>query len=160
MLNQLKEQNKQIWSKLGDIEKKLGNGSEIDQANVTEICFPMDLPLKTKDDLKIFEDHLKEKRHVEQLILHFNSLGGNNNKLIIHNILRRLLTDEVASLFSYYGKRGKEPFYILCVNEAIIKAVQSKHINRTEVEETIKLWIKHALDRIKSRNMRKSDPTV
>ncbi|CAG9812935.1 unnamed protein product [Phaedon cochleariae] len=135
LLGQIKEQNNLILGKLDEVQNSLS----------------VQIPLTKSDDLKIFEEFISKTENFNLLVTHLHSLGGKNIKLKIHKILRALLTDELAAFFSYYGKRSKEPFYELKINKALIRAVQSDNVTISDVEDIIKLWFKHAPDRLKSR---------
>lgn len=158
ILNTIKEQNKILLEKVGNIENFVFNkGSQ-----VFEICnpiknpLPVDLPIGKENDLKDVEVFLKENESNFKILVNFlGCIGGNNLKTKIHKILRHLLTNQLASQFSYFGKRGKAPFSELCLNKAIIESLQSKieGASITEIEDTIKTWMKHAPDRMKIKKV-------
>ncbi|CAH1159989.1 unnamed protein product [Phaedon cochleariae] len=153
MVNQVKEQNKLVIGKLDEIQNTLFNKQGAPaQAQDIKDSFPVQLPLKNIQQLNIFEEHTNQKENLNLLVTHLGSLGGKNIKLRIHKVLRELLTDDLASNFSYYGKRSKEPFYELNINKALLRAVKSEESTISDVEDTIKLWIKHAPDRMRARN--------
>nr|CAI5853474.1 unnamed protein product [Callosobruchus analis] len=81
-------------------------------------------------------------------INYFAKIGGYKVNEIVKLILRKLMSNYLASLFSWQGKKQKKAFCCLSVAEVIINAVRS---NRTaadatekEIIDSIKNWLRHA----------------
>ncbi|KAI4455712.1 hypothetical protein MML48_9g00016783 [Holotrichia oblita] len=76
---------------------------------------PVSLPLHSEDNLITLEEYLRlSDESVIALIQYLSTLGGRDTTNKINIILKFLFTDEVASTYSFYGKRlNKKPFHQL-----------------------------------------------
>jgi len=78
-------------------------------------------------------------------------IGGRGDiTSITNNILRRFLSNQIASSYSFYGKRNnKRSFALLRFNNAVILSVIKALPGSTEhqVQDCIKVWLKHAPQR-------------
>ncbi|EEC17924.1 zinc finger protein, putative [Ixodes scapularis] len=80
------------------------------------------------------------------------SLQGSNVGSTTRKIMAYLMTDEVASLFSWLGRKGKAKFCELNMASAIVHVVKKCHSlgANLEVEETMKAWLRHAPGRCRN----------
>ncbi|KAI4455580.1 hypothetical protein MML48_9g00001473 [Holotrichia oblita] len=84
---------------------------------------PVSLPLHSEDNLRTLEEYLRlSDESVIALIEYLSTLGGRDTTNKINIILKFLFTDEVASTYSFYGKRlNKKPFHQLILKTVIIR---------------------------------------
>ncbi|XP_064465072.1 uncharacterized protein LOC135376492 [Ornithodoros turicata] len=92
-----------------------------------------------------------EESEMQKMVAMLQKYGGTNTRDATQRILRALMTDEVATSFSWQGGKGKMKFCdLLCCN-AIFRIVMSKRLlknaTRSEVEHNIKSWLRHAKER-------------
>lgn len=72
-------------------------------------------PLKTVEHLeKIAKLIMENKINCKALIIELSRIGGTDIKSLTFNILRRTLSDPVASLFSYVGGKKNVPS-LICI---------------------------------------------
>ncbi|CAG9764326.1 unnamed protein product [Ceutorhynchus assimilis] len=111
---------------------------------------PVELPLNKLGDLTLLENFLRGcENNLSSLVLYLTTIGGKDPTSKTNRILKFFITDELASYFSYLGKRNKRPFCGLHLNDVIIRAVKKSvgNISSADVEEVIKIWLKHAPQR-------------
>ncbi|XP_036141269.1 uncharacterized protein LOC105830832 [Monomorium pharaonis] len=151
----IKEQNKQMLALLTQIQAE----RQIYPDN------PFDLRLKSYDDVKAFEEYLKaSKENCEKMISYLATLGGSGTVSITNRILKYLISDLAATKFNYFGSRSnKEPFHKLEIKKLILSAVLKNRqgIRDIEVENAMKVWLKHAPQRHKNmlkKQTRNDDP--
>ncbi|KAF5276619.1 hypothetical protein FQR65_LT16261 [Abscondita terminalis] len=124
---------------------------------------PVNLPIKTEEDVKNLELHLIESCHSSALRLYLSTLGGKDVVSRTNNILKRCLTNSISTKFNYYGKRNlKLAFSNLKLNKVIIDAVKISSHNAAEyeIENCIKAWLKHAPQRLKAEELKQSRSVV
>ncbi|CAG9771183.1 unnamed protein product [Ceutorhynchus assimilis] len=153
VLNTVKEQNKLILTKLENLETLIAGVPVVEAAVNSGNPLPIELPLISDDNINATENYLEEKRNFTRLVNYLGSLGGTNLKNKVHKILRQLLSNDLACSYSYFGKKGKKSFSELKLNKAIIQTTQLKieSASLLEIEDTIKIWLKHAPDRKKGQ---------
>lgn len=82
---------------------------------------------------------------------YLSTIGGRGDTTsITNNILRRLLSNQIASSYSFYGKRNnKRSFALLKLNNVVTLSVIKALPGSTEhqVQDCIKVWLKHAPQR-------------
>ncbi|KAB0790106.1 hypothetical protein PPYR_15573 [Photinus pyralis] len=112
----LQEQNTQILAIL-----KNQSSVNIPALNSLPENLPCDFPLKSLDNVKDFEAYLQDNQNFMHMVSYFASIGGKDLTVQVNNILRRLICNELARQFSFYGKRGgKKSFGSLKIKELII----------------------------------------
>ncbi|XP_050512098.1 uncharacterized protein LOC126888132 isoform X2 [Diabrotica virgifera virgifera] len=144
----IKEQNRTILNKL----------NELSQPRHAEKCvdihtkLSVKLPLDSTRDLITFEEYLEVERNFDD-IGYFSMLGGKDVKQKTNKILKELLTDELASCYSYFGKRDKQPLVKTKLKDLLFKSIQIKNNNITcqEIETHVKEWLKQAPQRKKRK---------
>ncbi|GAB1867919.1 hypothetical protein CAJAP_08998 [Camponotus japonicus] len=151
------EEQKNINTKLDSIQNQiqtfvLDDGVKNKDVEVDYMEF---FPLQTLEELEKFE---------QQLITQVARIGGTDVKSLTFNILRRLLSDSVGSLYSYIGGKKKRSFFNLYLRKIIFGAVRIYFPETTEqkISEPIKSWLQvHASERsMKKKNMDKRADTV
>ena len=89
--------------------KLLKQSSQIRKSLPGKNLFPM-LPLSTLEDLNKFEDDLKNDATAQNLVSYLCSFGSPQMRTAVHQIMKRVVTNEVAVQFSLHGKGGKKTF--------------------------------------------------
>lgn len=102
-----------ILYQLNNIENRVMG---ISQEKSYEFCNNPEIdnlfPICTMFDLISFEEKLEERKFQDN-VLHFLKLvGGNTANIIIRNIFKKVLTDNVAKHFSWAGKKINEALKI------------------------------------------------
>ncbi|KAJ8928268.1 hypothetical protein NQ314_019219 [Rhamnusium bicolor] len=151
LLAHIKEQNKEILNIITE------RGRETSTA-LTSIClpnnFPIELPASTDDDVQAVEDFLKTKENINSFCSYLSTLGGGKSYILRTNkVLRQLLTDSLACKYSFFGSRkDKKAFSELLLKKVVINAIQIKSpdTTETEIEDSVKTWLKHAPQRMNS----------
>ncbi|XP_032682292.1 uncharacterized protein LOC116849344 [Odontomachus brunneus] len=124
----IKEQNNQILAQLRKVPQAKGAVSFSLPENI-----PVHLPLKTNENLCFLEGFIADKTNSYNL----------------------LFSDELSQKYSFYGKRlPKKPFHSLLIKDIIIDAVKctTPGANNQAIEDSIKVWLKHAPQRFKKIN--------
>ncbi|KAM7295444.1 uncharacterized protein ISCGN_024944 [Ixodes scapularis] len=108
-------------------------------------------PFKTCGELRAFDTTLVGDRKAA-FAKELQSLQGSNVGSTTRKIMAYLMTDEVASLFSWLGRKGKAKFCELNMASAIVHVVKKCHSlgANLEVEETMKAWLRHAPGRCRN----------
>lgn len=71
---------------------------------VIEMKYMKNFPLKSLEELTEFEKLLQENKiDHNALIMQVSRVGGTDNKSLTLNILRKTISDSVATIFSYVG---------------------------------------------------------
>ncbi|KAJ8940889.1 hypothetical protein NQ318_004588 [Aromia moschata] len=131
LLMHIKEQNKQILTIIGKQDK-------VPFSSLPDL--PIKFPLDTIHNLQILDRFLKENTGTADILCSYLSS-----------------LDEVAKNYNFYGKRAeKEAFSNLTLCSIIIRAVKITHsaASDKEVEDIIKVWLKHAPERIRNSEKR------
>ncbi|XP_074028720.1 uncharacterized protein isoform X1 [Leptinotarsa decemlineata] len=112
----------------------------------------MNLPIKDETELEKMENWLRES--TENPIMLSNELsflGGTNLKDVTRKILYKTLSNEIGSLFSWDGAKGKRQFKKQKLANVIIRAVRLNVVSASSTESDIIDVIKHWLVRSKER---------
>ncbi|KAG8175823.1 hypothetical protein JTE90_013374 [Oedothorax gibbosus] len=111
------EFHKQILRKLKIIETELAVQREVLSQHTSGSSqhqphrlpeLPFDLPMTSEDALIAVEDFLKTEANQDILIRHLKLVGGAELDLAVRGILRRCMTNGLASTFTYNGLRGEK----------------------------------------------------
>ncbi|CAG9773274.1 unnamed protein product [Ceutorhynchus assimilis] len=84
--------------------------------------FTEKLPIKSEEEIFAWEKQLSSKDEQKKMISFLAYIGGHEVNTIVKNILRKLLTDAVASLFNWERKKGKKMFSSLIISDCMKKA--------------------------------------
>ncbi|XP_032689150.1 uncharacterized protein LOC116852678 isoform X2 [Odontomachus brunneus] len=112
-----------------------------------------DLPLQTMLTLRRIEELLKDssfadkrKNIVEYIVNTLKQLGGVNLSNIIHNVLKKLLCDNITQNFSYLGQRKKSNFSALKLCTILNRVVRfhKPEASDAEIAEITSGWLVHA----------------
>ncbi|CAH1107079.1 unnamed protein product [Psylliodes chrysocephalus] len=114
ILNDQEKQIQQITFKTNeiyDVLKALTDEKKSDQElQITDVKVFDQIPITTPDGLAYIESLIAEKTSFNLLLTDFSRLGAANYKELIRRIMRQLMTDSVAKLYSVHGHKGKTSF--------------------------------------------------
>ncbi|KAJ8959280.1 hypothetical protein NQ317_003933 [Molorchus minor] len=127
--------------------------------NTTKFGMPFSFPVETVDELDQLNSYISDNSdQFTALALYLSTLGGDTVTSKTNRILKHIMSDVIASKFNYYGQRSqKRPFSDLPLKNLIVGAVK-KGISKStdkEVEDVVKVWLKHAQERLKKKHARK-----
>ncbi|KAK9693882.1 protein of unknown function (DUF4806) [Popillia japonica] len=146
-LKTLKEQMNQV---LEWIRKQDRGGNNTYTALPDDIG--VDLPLKSENDLEKLEVYIAEKNNFLALSSYLSTLGGRDFTAHTNSILKYLLSLSLATNLNFHGKRGqKRAIKELKLKDIVICSVRrvSRHISEREIEDKIKIWLKHASEKLR-----------
>ena len=109
----------------------------------------LQFPLNSLEDLEELENILKNEEDFEVGVNELANFGGSNNYNFVKRTLSSLITNDVALLFSWLGRKGKKDFHNLILARLIICAAEKSRMSdgRKETETSIQAWLKRASDR-------------
>ncbi|KAK4880332.1 hypothetical protein RN001_008478 [Aquatica leii] len=139
----IQEQNSQILA----IVKKHPPSAILPKINILPENLPCDFPIKNQENLQELEVYLLDNQNFSCLVAYLAAIGGKDLTTQVNNVLRRLLSNDLASQFSFYGKRSnKKAFSTLKTKDLVIAAVKqcSKEAKFKDIENSMKVWLKHA----------------
>ncbi|XP_067210208.1 uncharacterized protein [Linepithema humile] len=151
-MSSLDEQQKLINNKLNTILQRIEtfNSNENIQENEIREHLMDNFPIDTIEDLEQFEKSLIEGSiNRKELIKQLSQIGGNDVRGVTYNLLRKLMSDKLASKFSYVGGKKKQVFYDLQLRKIIFSVVRNQFAETTDhyIAEPIKSWLRHANER-------------
>ncbi|XP_019883735.1 uncharacterized protein LOC105253460 [Camponotus floridanus] len=117
-------------------------------------------PIENIEDLQNFEKSLIEGQiNRQKLIKELSRIGGNDIKRIAFNLLRTVMSDKLACMFSYIGGKKKRILYDLELRKVIFSVVRVHFPNATEhiIAEPIKSWLRHANERYQKKTKDNTD---
>ncbi|VEN42340.1 unnamed protein product [Callosobruchus maculatus] len=95
----------------------------------SEAIFEMfDLPLDGEDQLKNFEEFLSTSTAFSKVVNEVSRLGGNSHYDFVSRVLQKIITNKLASKYSYYGRKGKAAFNTLTINQLVISKIFRIHL--------------------------------
>jgi len=121
--------------KIDDIYNKIENmGAATEKVEVFTLPQPYD-KVNTFHD---FDETLDDRKQYKSLVKRLSSVGGNNAKKCVTNMVNRLMTNMLQSKFNLAGSKGhavvKHPIEKLNVYKAIIDSVKRNFAKTTESE--------------------------
>ncbi|KAK5639478.1 hypothetical protein RI129_011970 [Pyrocoelia pectoralis] len=145
----IQEQNKQILAKLNE---------NFSSSPTVPPNLPVLLPIDTIERLEKLEKHLEVEENFKKLSAYMSSIGGKDLVSKVNGVLKKLLSNRIAKHFNFYGKREKKAFQNLRMNALVLEAIKtsSKGATEKEVENVIKVWLKHAPQRDSLDSKKKS----
>ncbi|KAF5277527.1 hypothetical protein FQR65_LT15973 [Abscondita terminalis] len=152
----LEEQNKQILHLLNKI---LYQSAPSSTGNVPD-DLPVPLPLQHQVDVDTFEEYLSSQEHITAISSYLSTLGGRDLATKTNRVMRYLISDKLATSYSFYGKRAnKKSFSNLKLKDVIIRSVKEPGEKSLDVENCIKVWLKHAPARVKAAETKHNNLT-
>ncbi|XP_071635860.1 uncharacterized protein [Temnothorax longispinosus] len=129
--------------------------------NVAEEKLPEEtetlIPASSLRNLSSFNEFLKQKSIFELYVNHFRRLGGTSQADHTRRILRRIIHNELAQKLNWAGRGAKtslQSFDAIC--KLILRSASTNQETSYKItEETIKSWLRYAMDRDGGRNKRK-----
>ncbi|CAH1107078.1 unnamed protein product [Psylliodes chrysocephalus] len=117
------------------------------------------IPITTPDGLAYIESLIAEKTSFNLLLTDFSRLGAANYKELIRRIMRQLMTDSVAKLYSVHGHKGKTSFSKTTCFRAVIGAVQihNRNVTSKDVELVMGQWLAKASERLKKTSLEETN---
>ncbi|XP_065286323.1 uncharacterized protein [Dermacentor albipictus] len=106
-------------------------------------------------EFELFDQGLSESDAMKsKLVRELAALGGRNVSLSTRRILEALMTQEVAVQYSWLGQKGKKKFLSLTTCDLIYKSVKCtfETVKRSEVEDVVKTWLRHAGEKLRKNN--------
>lgn len=88
------------------------------------------------------------------LIKELHGIGGDDAYCMTRRLLEHVLSDTVASKYSWCGQKGKKKFVQLNLKAALFAAIKkNKKIDATdnEIEKAVKSWLRHAPARMEPK---------
>lgn len=126
------------------IVRTLAAGSVVDQTTLPE---GVNLPVTSVEEMIVLNEQLSEETTFAGLVNHLSVLGGQNRTDMCRRVMRHCMTNAVATLYNWYGKKQKQPFGKLRLAAAVQKAVmRSARCTSAEVELDCKEWFRTASD--------------
>ncbi|XP_071581631.1 uncharacterized protein [Temnothorax nylanderi] len=117
------------------------------------------IPALSLRNLSIFNEFLKQKSIFELYVNHFRRLGGTSQADHTRRILRRIIHNELAQKLNWAGRGAKtslQSFDAIC--KLILRSASTNQETSYKIsEETIKSWLRYAMDRDGGRNRRNKE---
>ncbi|KAK7930645.1 hypothetical protein WMY93_007040 [Mugilogobius chulae] len=117
-----------------------------------------DLPLRDPQGLVEMEAKLQDQDYRNKLIKHLSLIGGMDARDAVFRMMKRVLSNNLATKSNWRGMNGKCPFASLQLKEVIIAAALKNPLtpalSACEVERYIKRWLQLAMDREGGRKRR------
>ncbi|KAK5645114.1 hypothetical protein RI129_006414 [Pyrocoelia pectoralis] len=141
-----------ILSTINEKLKKLEDNNIPATSTIKEfqsVFTKFDFPINDEMILNNFENFLKNEDEFDAVVREFSRLGGTNEYNLITRILEKVITNKLASTFSYLGKKQKKPFKNLLLNKVIIKVGTTVFSAKTELpfENAVAKWLRRAKER-------------
>ncbi|XP_063907059.1 protein tramtrack, beta isoform-like isoform X2 [Zophobas morio] len=88
----------------------------------TDLCIepPVGLPVKTSDDLTALETYLMEPGNFSDMTFYLSRLGGSTVTSVTNKIMKRCLSDELATTYNFCGHRNKKAFNTLLLRNVVV----------------------------------------
>ncbi|XP_049522621.1 uncharacterized protein LOC119449129 [Dermacentor silvarum] len=141
---------------LARIEQRMSNVA----TPIDEPVEPQDMPaypVQTNDDLERLEASLENKSIFPALVKKLGQIGGSDVATTTKRILKRLIIDEVAVLYSYTGRKGKKWAEKLSTFTLFPTAVRTtRNATDDEISRVIGDWLRFANARLTSSKASKN----
>ncbi|XP_046407753.1 uncharacterized protein LOC124172348 [Ischnura elegans] len=162
---------RQVLRELAVLRATASRNSDAIQAILDAVCstqsrsvdvsaaMPANLPLQSLEHLEKLEEDLADETVKRNMVICLSRIGGNNLADVTKRMLTRLMSDNLASQFSWVGAKKKKPLSSKLMADVILRAVQRnplfKDASEKEIELAIKNWLRHAPERCNGK--KKSD---
>ncbi|XP_018570937.1 uncharacterized protein LOC108910720 [Anoplophora glabripennis] len=135
-----------LLSRVVDEQGKANEGDSISEI----IDIYQNLPITCLDDLEKIETYLEDKNARNKFIDDLRRLGGSSYKECCRRFMKKMLSDDVAKLYSVHGHKGKRVFAKTMVFSTVIEAllICDKTTNAKNVEIVLGQWLAKATERI------------
>ncbi|KAK4886852.1 hypothetical protein RN001_003123 [Aquatica leii] len=124
------------------------------------------MPLQTTDDFDSFEQKLQYDNICNKLNPSLVSVGGNDLRSCVANMMRRLMSDSLGEMFSYLGKTINDTKKLLFSKHKLCSSVHvaARKLFKDATDDKIKIllcnWLKEAKTRRTRRDKRYENQNV
>lgn len=119
---------------------------------VNKFPFPIDTIEKFKEAEQFWSDDINFKSSVHE----FSKIGGNSIYEFIKRVMTIIITNNLASKFTWFGTKAKESLLKSKLAEILLRAAEISNLDcdRKMVEEAIRKYLRRAKERSVSENHR------
>ncbi|XP_061711516.1 uncharacterized protein LOC133520847 [Cydia pomonella] len=157
LAKQMSELNRKVDILLGTHTADSFNAYTQDNLEISELLAT--LPVKDDASFCHFNDQLQIVRNKQAIVSFLAGIGGRNIRSLTTNMLKRILQDEVAELYSLTGKQmknsNKKPFLKTETCKIILQICKKVYEDATE--ENLKEIISDWLNQAKVRTTRRAE---
>ncbi|XP_061710576.1 uncharacterized protein LOC133520216 [Cydia pomonella] len=157
LAKQMSELNRKVDILLGTHTADSFNAYTQDNLEISELLAT--LPVKDDASFCHFNDQLQIVRNKQAIVSFLAGIGGRNIRSLTTNMLKRILQDEVAELYSLTGKQmkncNKKPFLKTETCKIIFQICKKVYEDATE--ENLKEIISDWLNQAKVRTTRRAE---
>ncbi|GAB1867924.1 DUF4806 domain-containing protein [Camponotus japonicus] len=109
-----------------------------------------ELPLKNENELQAMEIKLNNASYRNEMIKQLARLTGQDVKHSCLHLMRQIVSNEVAVLFSWHGAKKKGNFSTLNLCQVILSVIRNAHasVKDEHISNPIKIWLAHAKERM------------
>ncbi|XP_050510568.1 uncharacterized protein LOC126887211 [Diabrotica virgifera virgifera] len=128
------------------------NTSNEDLCNMVPILSNLKVPCATVEELQQIEDVLKISDNFKNMVNELCKWGGSSILDFVKRCMGTLITNKLATNYSWLGRRNKQEFCKFSIAAVIVEAaIKSKKCNDKKVaEQEIGRWLRRAGDRLKT----------
>ncbi|XP_065681210.1 uncharacterized protein LOC100205047 [Hydra vulgaris] len=154
-----------ILSRLASIETKQAMHSQILNSILNAVTqhksydtLPegINLPLDCIQELKDFDEKLKENSTFKLLVNHLAQIGGRNIGDTTRRLLRTLFSKGLSLQLNFAGRSGKVGIGNMKITSLIVSVVKKNKllsdVTTSRVEQLVKIWLRQSCDREGGRN--------
>ncbi|XP_037521110.2 uncharacterized protein LOC119397817 [Rhipicephalus sanguineus] len=106
-------------------------------------------PARSEEELRTLEDSLDNSIIFAALVKELGQIGGSDVSTTTKRVMKRLLDDSVAVLYSYTGRKGKRRAAELNIVRLVFAAVRStQKATDAEISHVIGDWLRFANARL------------
>lgn len=119
---------------------------------------PVKLPNTNFQEVEMLDNFLQNEHQYVALRAYLSSLGGRNVAARTNKILKNLLDDSLACKINFLGSRNQDTKRAFCsfthLKNLVVDSVRLGDSDTSEklAEDAIKVWLKHALERLKTKS--------
>nr|XP_047143646.1 uncharacterized protein LOC124817505 [Hydra vulgaris] len=116
----------------------------------------INLPLDCIQELKDFDEKLKENSTFKLLVNHLAQIGGRNIGDTTRRLLRTLFSKGLSLQLNFAGRSGKVGIGNMKITSLIVSVVKKNKllsdVTTSSVEQLVKIWLRQSCDREVGRN--------
>ncbi|KAF5300542.1 hypothetical protein FQR65_LT09163 [Abscondita terminalis] len=126
----------------------------VDVNDESSIFLMFDFPLKDEANILKLEQYLENETHMNNMIQELSRIGGCHGQDFVKRVMSKILSNEVASGYSWLGLKKKKIFSKLLLSQVVIQAGLKVLKNDTQksIEDCLKTWLRRATERIPKNN--------
>ncbi|XP_031336770.1 uncharacterized protein LOC116166077 [Photinus pyralis] len=114
------------------------------------------LPVNNLEGMQNLENYLCDAQLMQKAVKELSQIGGTNVYNFIFRSMEKLITNKFCgAVYSFQGRRKKESFQKLKLDDLLIKACMTifKDTTLNEIEQNISKWIRRCAERGKDKNV-------